>query len=162
MAWAIACDRQPPLDIPMNKNRRSKQRFDMELELIYRTLNQGQIVAQGFGTTRNLSSGGLQFQPTDPLSQGDEIELTIQWPALLNNLSRLNLVLRGRVIRCDALGCAAKIERYEFAAQVVLPMRLLHRIPRAIPRFQQAGEDLDRGPGGRTTETDHAAGGLIN
>jgi hypothetical protein len=105
----------------MTKNRRSKQRFDMELDLTYRTLNRRREVAQGSGTTRNMSSGGLLFRPTDhPLLEGNEVEVTIHWPALLNNASRLNLVLRGTVIRCDAMGCAVEIEHYEFRTRASL------------------------------------------
>lgn len=67
-----------------------------------------------------MSSGGLLFRSTDPLLEGNEVEVTIHWPALLNNASRLNLVLRGTVIRCDATGCAVEIEHYEFRTRASL------------------------------------------
>jgi hypothetical protein len=61
-----------------------------------------------------MSSKALLFQPGDPLFEGDELEVTIHWPALLDNTSRLNLVLEGRVTRCDSMGCVVSIDHYVF------------------------------------------------
>jgi hypothetical protein len=105
----------------MTKNRRSKLRFEMQLELMYRTINRRQNVA-GCGTTHDMSSKALLFQPGDPLFEGDELEVTIHWPALLGNTSRLNLVLDGRVTRCDTTGCVVSIDRYEFRTRATRPL----------------------------------------
>jgi hypothetical protein len=105
----------------MCEDRRSKLRFDMQLELMYRTVNRRRNV-EGCGTTHNVSSKGLLFQAGDPLFEGDELEVTIHWPALLNNTSRLNLVLDGRVTRCDTMGCVVSIDHYVFRTRATRPL----------------------------------------
>jgi len=105
----------------MKKNRRSKLRYDLQLELVYRTLGRTKNVA-GYGTTRNLSSKAFIFQPSDELSKGDEIEATIHWPVLLDNTLRLNLVLGGIVARRDSNGCVVEILRHEFRTRASKPL----------------------------------------
>ena len=109
------------MDVQTNENRRSKQRFDIELEVIYKIIYRSRIIGQGSGTTCNVSSGGLLFQPIGSLGDGDEVEVTIRWPARLDHTSRLNLVLRGKVVRHDAVGCAVKLLYYEFRTRASRP-----------------------------------------
>jgi len=105
----------------MTENRRSKLHFDMQLALTYRTINRRRNVA-GSGTTSNISSRELQFQPTDRLFEGDEIRVTIHWPALLDNTSPLNLVLNGSVTSFDGVGCVVSIDHYEFHTRASQPL----------------------------------------
>jgi hypothetical protein len=49
------------------------------------------------------------------LAPGRRMELSISWPAQLNNQCALQLVARGRVVRSSERGQAAvEIEQYEF------------------------------------------------
>lgn len=99
-------------DIPVE--RRSKRRFIMEREIRYRVLEQDKIVAAGSGKTFNLSSNGVAFAAERDLPIGAFIELSIAWPALLENRCPLQLIGFGRVLRSNNARIASTIEQYEF------------------------------------------------
>jgi hypothetical protein len=94
--------------------RRTKRRFVMEREIRYRVLDQDQIIASGTGKTFNLSSNGVAFAAEGDLPIGGFIELSIAWPALLENRCPLQLIGFGRVLRSAQSRIAATIEQYEF------------------------------------------------
>ena len=94
--------------------RRSKRRFVMEREIRYRVLDQDRIIAAGVGKTVNLSSSGVVFGIDGELPLGAFIELSIAWPALLENRCPLQLIGFGRILRSAPGTAAASIEQYEF------------------------------------------------
>ena len=51
--------------------RRSKQRFEMELNVRYSVLYRQKIIAVGRGKTINLSSSGIAFTTEDELPSGN-------------------------------------------------------------------------------------------
>jgi len=99
-------------DIPVE--RRAKKRFVMEREIRYRVLDQGKIVAVGNGKTLNLSSNGVAFVTESHLPPGSFIEVSIAWPALLENRCPLQLIGFGRVLRSARGTVACTLEQYEF------------------------------------------------
>jgi len=94
--------------------RRSKRRFVMEREIRYRVMDQEQIIAVGNGKTFNLSSSGVAFATEQELPAGGFIELSIAWPALLENRCPLQLIGFGRILRSSGGAVASTIEQYEF------------------------------------------------
>lgn len=94
--------------------RRAKKRFIMEREIRYRVLEQDKIIAVGSGKTINLSSSGVAFVTENDLPPGAFIELSIAWPALLENHCPLQLIGFGRVLRSTGGTVAATLEQYEF------------------------------------------------
>jgi len=94
--------------------RRAKQRFVMEREIRFRVLEQDKIIAVGNGKTINLSSNGVAFVTEQELPTGAFIELSIAWPALLENRCPLQLIGFGRVLRSENGRVASTIEQYEF------------------------------------------------
>lgn len=94
--------------------RRAKKRFVMEREIRYRVLEQDKIIAVGNGKTLNLSSNGVAFVTEHDLPPGAFIELSIAWPALLENRCPLQLIGFGRVLRSAQGTVASTIEQYEF------------------------------------------------
>ena len=68
----------------------------------------------GSGRTVNISSGGVLFTTESPLLEGAEVELAISWPALLNNVTPIKLVVTGALTRSDRTQAAMHIEKYEF------------------------------------------------
>jgi len=94
--------------------RRAKKRFVMEREIRYRVLEQDRIIAVGSGKTINLSSAGVAFVTENELPTGAYIEVSIAWPALLENRCPLQLVGFGRVLRSSGRIAAATLEQYEF------------------------------------------------
>jgi hypothetical protein len=95
--------------------RRAKKRFVMEREIRYRVLEQDQIIAVGSGKTLNLSSSGVAFVvDNNDLPVGAFIEVSIAWPALLENRCPLQLIGFGRLLRSAGGTVACTLEQYEF------------------------------------------------
>jgi hypothetical protein len=116
--------------------RRAKKRFVMEREIRYRVLEQDQIIAVGSGKTINLSSNGVAFVTENELPVGAYIEVSIAWPALLENRCPLQLIGFGRVLRSAGRTAAATLEQYEF--------RTLARIVPESPWSARSDQKLRR------------------
>lgn len=76
----------------------------------------------GDGRTINISSSGVLFTSEHILLPGRRLELSISWPAQLNNKVALKLVARGRVVRFEQGRAAIEIQQYEFRTQSVVPI----------------------------------------
>jgi hypothetical protein len=66
------------------------------------------------GRTLNISSNGVLFTTDKILIPGRRIEVSISWPAQLDNRCQLKLVARGRVARLEQGRAAVEIQQYEF------------------------------------------------
>ncbi|MEX2264593.1 MAG: PilZ domain-containing protein [Bryobacteraceae bacterium] len=93
--------------------RRSSDRFPIERDVRYKILD-GRTVVTGIGRTIDMSSSGVLFTTEVPLMQGKRLELSVSWPAQLNNTCALKLVALGRVVRTAEDKAALAIEKYEF------------------------------------------------
>lgn len=105
---------QPPIG---TTERRRSSRFPIEREVRYRTLNQRSEILSGIGKTLNISSSGVLFTTEHELPVGTRLEISISWPAQLNERCSLNLVARGRVSRLTKGQLALQIQQYEFRTQ---------------------------------------------
>jgi PilZ domain len=103
-------------EVAMTERRRSS-RFPIEREVRYKTLNQRSEILTGIGKTLNISSSGVLFTADHDLPVGTRLELSISWPAQLNEKCLLNLVARGRVTRHAKGQLALQIQQYEFRTQ---------------------------------------------
>ena len=99
------------------QNRRSKHRFAIERNLRYKTADHGVPVAAGSGHTIDVSSGGVAFLAEEPLTTGAFVELSISWPALLQETCPMRIVVFGRILRCTGRRAVCSIEKYEFRTQ---------------------------------------------
>lgn len=97
--------------------RRKSSRFPIERELRYKTLNQRSEILAGNGKTLNISSSGVLFTSDHDLPVGTRLEVSISWPAQLNEKCLLNLVARGRITRHLKGQLALQIQQYEFRTQ---------------------------------------------
>jgi hypothetical protein len=97
--------------------RRRSSRFPIERDLRYKTLNQRSEILAGNGKTLNISSSGVLFTSDHDLPVGTRLEVSISWPAQLNEKCLLNLVARGRVTRHTKGQMALQIQQYEFRTQ---------------------------------------------
>jgi len=130
----MALRRQKPIGI---EERRSSLRFPLGEEVAYRFFRGREAVA-GSGRAINMSSGGLLFATRGLLPEGQKIQVTVNWPVLLDDGCRLKVVASGRVVRSDARATAIRIEHYEFHTRA---SRLLERgLVRNIiaPEFEEA------------------------
>ena len=96
--------------------RRKKTRFPICCELRYKLMERDSIVAQGTGETIDISSGGVFFLTGEAL-KGSFIELSISWPVLLEENTRIRLVVFGRLVRSDGRTAACTVDKYEFRTQ---------------------------------------------
>lgn len=103
-------------ELPSAERRRSS-RFPIERELRYKTLNQRAEPQIGSGKTLNISSSGVLFTTEHEFPVGTRLEVSISWPAQLNERCLLNLVARGRVSRFGKGLLALQIQQYEFRTQ---------------------------------------------
>jgi PilZ domain len=109
--------RRLPVDEAGNAERRRSTRFPIECEIRYKTLNQRAEILTGIGKTANISSSGIFFTSDHDLPTGTRLEVSISWPAQLNEKCLLNLIARGRVIRHTQGHLALEIRQHEFRTQ---------------------------------------------
>jgi len=105
---------------PFVKDRRSSQRYPIDAALRYRFVLNRKAVT-GTGGTVNLSSDGVLFRTANPLPKGVRIELSIAWPARLDNLVGLNLHVTGETVRTEGSFTAVIFRRHEFRTQGMRP-----------------------------------------
>jgi hypothetical protein len=98
----------------LRAERRHSDRFPIERDLRYRIINKRGSEEAGEGKTLNMSSAGVLFTSAQMLVPGRRVELTISWPAQLNDKCALKLVARGRVVRFEEGRTAIEIQQYEF------------------------------------------------
>lgn len=99
------------------RERRVKKRFHIEQEVRYKMLYGQRIAETGIGKTANISSGGVWFSTETMLTSGMPVELSMNWPVLLNDSCPMKLMIYGCVVRSNERGAAVAIERYEFRTQ---------------------------------------------
>lgn len=99
------------------RERRTKRRFQIHQEVKYKMLYGQRIAETGVGRTVNISSGGVWFSTESMLTSGMPVELSINWPVLLNDSCPMKLMIYGCVVRSNEKGAAVAIERYEFRTQ---------------------------------------------
>ncbi len=133
----MKCTRKELTDVKLKKptERRIKTRFAIGREMRYKILEDNQIVAAGRGMTCNISSGGVAFECDAPLPEGSFVELSISWPALLNDACPMRLIVFGRVLRGSAQTKACSVEKWEFRTQArtasrTIPMRVDGKLQR--------------------------------
>jgi c-di-GMP-binding flagellar brake protein YcgR len=112
-------DRRALQDAVASEERRSAVRFPIEREVRYRVHNRNTIEV-GAGKTLNMSSTGVLFTTERMLHAGERVELSVAWPAHLDNKCPLKLVMVGRVVRSNENVAAITVERYEFRTQGTL------------------------------------------
>jgi hypothetical protein len=97
--------------------RRGADRFPIEQDVKYRVISRRQGDGAGTGKTLNMSSSGILFSTDEDLQPGRQVEVSVAWPAQLNNKTPLKLVARGRVVRVEERRAALEIQHYEFRTQ---------------------------------------------
>ncbi len=99
------------------RERRMKRRFTIGQEVRYKMLYGQRIAETGSGTTTNISSGGVWVTTENMLATAMPIEVSMNWPILLNDSCPMKLMIYGCVVRSNEKGAAVAIERYEFRTQ---------------------------------------------
>jgi hypothetical protein len=74
-----------------------------------------------------VSSSGLSFIADRPLSIGQKLDMSIDWPALLDRDVQLQLVASGVVVRTTGAVTALRLLRHEFRTRGAGPMVVPHQ-----------------------------------
>ena len=98
----------------MRVERRTRQRFPLNLELRFTASMGGGQPIQGRGEVVNISSNGVAFRTETPLIPGLSIEASVEWPVALNGDCALRVVMEGRVLRVENGVSAMNVGRHEF------------------------------------------------
>ena len=88
--------------------------MEIERDVQYRVLGRGGPEIQADGKSVNMSSSGILFTTKDVLTPGRRVEISVDWPAQLNNQCALKLVARGRIVRFEGDRAALEIMQHEF------------------------------------------------
>jgi hypothetical protein len=95
--------------------RRSRVRYPIRLSVRYRGLGRMGGVA-GVGQTLNLSSSGILVESPrqQKVSVGSRVEVSVNWPIMLDGASPLQVVVRGKVVRSEMFRFAVSFQSYQF------------------------------------------------
>lgn len=97
------------------RDRRRNRRYSIQLKLHWRlTGRKKSVLDQDTGRTLDVSSGGLYFQTSRRLPVGESLELSIDWPAMLHDITPLQVVVTGTIVRSSSECTAVRIVQHEF------------------------------------------------
>jgi ActR/RegA family two-component response regulator len=101
--------------------RRTNARFPCRLAVSYQALEHPFLSGTAISETLNISSKGLLFTTEEPLQQGQLLQVSVDWPAMLDNQVPLKLVAEGRIVRNLNGQAAMRIDKYEFRTRRIRP-----------------------------------------
>ena len=101
----------------IQQDRRANRRYALNLPVHFKVMKDYLVLGTGTGTTSDMSSKGVAFTTTQPPKVGSYLELSVNWPVLLNDSCPMKLMIYGCVVRSNEKGAAVAIERYEFRTQ---------------------------------------------
>jgi hypothetical protein len=102
---------------PVAAERRARLRYTVELDLRYKVTWRQQVLHEGSGKTCDFSRNGIFFHAEQALPTGLAVELSIDWPMLLDGVCPLQLRISGKVLRSSEAGTAVKIMRHWFCTR---------------------------------------------
>jgi DNA-binding NarL/FixJ family response regulator len=95
-------------------DRRTNARFPCKLAVSYQALEHPFFSGTATSETLNISSKGLLFATEEALLPGQLLQVSVDWPARLDDQVPLKLVAEGRIIRNVNGLAAVRIDKYEF------------------------------------------------
>jgi hypothetical protein len=102
---------------PILAEQRATVRFPLDLRVRFRSIS-GSLFS-GTGRAVNVSCGGVLVVSTHIVSQhgisvGVHLEMSIEWPLLLDGRIPLQPFAAGRIVRCRPFEFAVSFDRYQF------------------------------------------------
>ena len=88
--------------------RRRDRRYALQLDLRWKLVRRRRVLETGTGRTLDVSSSGILLDAGRPLPEGHNLELSVFWPVLHQNVSPLYLSVIGRIVRSE--GCLAAVQ----------------------------------------------------
>src|SRR5260370_40143449 len=94
-------------------DRRSHQRYPIELDLRYKLIHRRQVLNGGVGKTRDISTKGVFFSADQALAKGLDVELLMDWPFRLGGLCPLEGKIAGDALRGGDSVTAGPLRGYD-------------------------------------------------
>jgi len=107
-------DQEPRTDFGGTEERRGNSRFPLREQVKYKMLHSRTKTISGAGKTLNIGSRGILFTTEQQLPVGFVVELSVDWPAMLDGTCALKFVAVGRVIRSEQHRAVVQIDKYTF------------------------------------------------
>jgi hypothetical protein len=98
---------------------RGNARYPLRLKLAFSAVTPP--LCSGDGETLNISSKGLLFTANESFAIGLRLQVSLDWPARLDNRISLRLVASGQILRSGDGQAAMKIEKYQFRIRGIEP-----------------------------------------
>ena len=95
-------------------DRREDRRYQLRLELKWKLIRRRRVLDTGTGITIDVSSGGMLFDAGRHLPEGLNVELSVAWPVLLQNVAPMQLVASGKIVRSNGRQVAIRTVTHEF------------------------------------------------
>jgi DNA-binding NarL/FixJ family response regulator len=127
--------------------RRNSARFPCRLAVSYQTLEHPILSGQGTSETLNISSKGLLFTSNEMFHAGQLVQVSLDWPARLENQIPLKLVAEGRIIRNSNGQTAMTIEKYEFRTRRIVAKAAASTEAQTVNRPKEADKGSVSRPG---------------
>ena len=127
--------RQARLPRDTGPERRSSTRFPLTLALRFAVSGRHAPEEMGSDRTIDLSSSGLTFTADGLLFPGQRLDVSIDWPALLDGGVQLQLMISGMVVRTDGTVTALQIQRHEFKTRRVGLKAVPHQASGGLASF---------------------------
>ena len=93
----------------------------MNLEVRYSVVGHREAAENGSSRTIDMSSSGLSFAADTPLSIGQTLDMSIDWPVRLDRDVQIQLVASGVVVWTSGTKTALRLQRHEFRTRRVEP-----------------------------------------
>jgi PilZ domain len=113
-AGASARDHEGRSSVEWPGERRSHCRYPIRLDLEFTLIHNDRATLTGRGRIINLSTSGVLFESDSDLPSGMRIELSIDWPVMLNGEVRLRLHVKGKIVRAMSNRIAVTVQHYDF------------------------------------------------
>jgi len=101
----------------------SDRTYPITADLEYRLMKDGQTLDHGAGETKTMSTSSVWFRSDKVLQVGILVQLAITWPALLDKMIPLKLVIFGRTVRVEGNFAQLDILRHEFRTRAIPALR---------------------------------------
>lgn len=114
--------------------------YPVVMELRYKTRTR--VPRIGMGRTLRMSSKEIIFTTDQPLEEGTKLEISIVWPALLDRVVPLQLVVEGNVVGRQGSELTARIVRHHFRTRRVqsfsqIPLPVMVAAQQGLPASHQ-------------------------
>lgn len=108
-----------PVDTHIDEQleRRASERYAIQRDVRWKLRSKRTREAPAAGRTVNISSSGVLFATTAYAIPGTVVEVAISWPVPTDTDGELQLIARGRLIRCQDGVAAVHFQQREFRAR---------------------------------------------